>query len=191
MKSITIKQAKFRSKSYWIISWALRLLLLPSIVFGGLKYFSWYFYFRLNSSSPFRELNKIPLKFILYLYKKTAFLSFFWRNLPPNPNPNDFHIFDYYYWLFVYFIAFYISTVFTQRYKNLAKRIKKVEQESEENDWKQKLSGSKQAYANPKLLISINIKDKNDFIGILLKILVGVVIAVIARIALLSLGLVR
>lgn len=191
MKSITIKQAKFRSKSYWIISWALRLLLLPSIIFGGLKYFSWYFYFRLNSSSPFRELNEIPLKFILYLYKKTAFLSFFWRKLPPNPDPRDFHIFEYYYWFFLYVIALYLGKVFMQRYKNLAKRIKKVEQESEENDWKQELSGAKQAYANPRLLISINIKDKTDFIGILSRILVGVVIAVIARIVLLSLGLVR
>lgn len=190
MKQLTLNQARRRAKLYRIISWVLRLLPLPLIIFGGLKYFSWYFYFASTSSSPLRQLYILPLRLIQYIYGKTSFLSFFW-NLPPNPNPNNFHIFNYYYWLFVYFIAFYISTVFTQRYKNLAKRIKKVEQGSEENSWKQELSGAKQAYANPRLLISINIKDKNDFIGILLTILLGVVIAIISRIVLLSLGLVR
>ena len=191
MKSITIKQAKFRSKSYWIISWALRLLLLPSIVFGGLKYFSWYFYFRLNSSSPFRELNKIPLNFILYLYKKTAFLSFFWRKLPPNPDPRDFHIFEYYYWFFLYVIALYIGMVFMQRYKNLSKRIKRVEQECEENGWRQQLLETRQTQGSPGLLININIKYKNDFIGILYRIFGGLGLAVFSRIVLLLLGLVR
>ena len=192
MKHISIKQAKKRAKLYLFLRWAILLLPSPSIVFGGLKYFAWYFHFisSISSFPLFKRLYNIPVNLINFIYNKTNFLSFFW-NLPPTPNPNDFNMFNYYYWLFLYGIVIYISTIFKQRYQSLSKRLKKVEQESEENNWKQEFSGIQPAPGNNTLSININLKSKNDFVGVLFQIIIAVIIAIIARIVLLWFGLVK
>jgi hypothetical protein len=190
MKRISIEQAKKRAKLYLIISLVVTWLPLPSIVFGGLKYFSCYFYFGSKTSSPFSSLNNIPLGLIQYIYNKTKFLSFFW-DLPPTPNPDKFSIFNYYYWLFIYGFAIYIGSLFMQRYKNLSNRIKNVERESEENIWRQESSGIQTATGKNTFTIEINLKSKNDFVGILIKIIIGVLTVIVARLFLLWFGLVR
>ena len=189
-----LTQAKKRIWNYKIISIILIYLPLLLIIFGILRFIRYTFVSAINNNNiqgiqAFNQIYNIPVKLINFIQHKTIFLNFFWKYSPIpilSPNIEKMNtIGNYMCLLLVLLIPVGVSL--RDSAKNLSKRIQRVKDESEEHEWKKTPYDGNKNNVQP---FEIRIEPKDNWHNSLwVKIITGIAIVVLGKIALLWLGL--